>query len=102
MHHEAFKMRTRTYTKNLGAGITGAVLEYFDFSVSIFVAAATAWNFSRSVLRRLRNLQHRVSGPTAAGIIIAHYAERIGRKKMFPHRAAHIGSDIRLFPPTPL
>ncbi len=76
--------------QNVGLASLGGLLEYFDFQVYVFVAAAlsldlfppgdSAWKtqvqafgiFAIGYLVR-----------PVAGLIIAHYADRIGRKKLF-------------------
>ena len=76
--------------KNLLLASLGAVLEYFDFQVYVFVAAAISVAFfPAGASIWLKQVQ--VFGIYAlgylvrpvAGIIIAHYADRIGRKKLF-------------------
>ncbi len=80
----------RTRAQNLGLASLGAVLEYFDFQVYVFVAAAISVAFfPAGASIWLKQLQ--VFGIYAigylvrpiAGIVIAHYADRIGRKKLF-------------------
>lgn len=76
--------------RNVGLASLGGLLEYFDFQVYVFVAAAlstelfppgdSAWKtqvqafgiFAIGYLVR-----------PVAGMIIAHYADRIGRKRLF-------------------
>ena len=76
--------------QNIGLASLGGVLEYFDFQVYVFVAASlslvlfppgdSVWKdqvqafgiFAIGYLVR-----------PVAGIIIAHYADRIGRKRLF-------------------
>ncbi len=81
---------SRQQARNLGLASLGAVLEYFDFQVYVFVAVAISGAFfPPGASLWLRQLQ--VFGIYAigylvrpiAGIIIAHYADRIGRKKLF-------------------
>ena len=76
--------------RNLGLASLGAVLEYFDFQVYVFVAAAISVAFfPAGASIWLKQLQ--VFGIYAigylvrpvAGIVIAHYADKIGRKKLF-------------------
>ena len=75
---------------NLGLASMGAVLEYFDFQVYVFVAAAlsqalfppggsAAWNQIQAFgIYAIGYLVRPIAGMT-----IAHYADRIGRKKLF-------------------
>ncbi len=77
-------------TRNLGLASLGAVLEYFDFQVYVFVAAAISVAFfpaGASVwLKQLQVFGIYAIGYLVrpiAGIIIAHYADKIGRKKLF-------------------
>lgn len=87
---EAMKRNGVRDLQNVGLASLGGLLEYFDFQVYVFVAAAlsmelfppgdSAWKtqvqafgiFAIGYLVR-----------PVAGIIIAHYADRIGRKKLF-------------------
>jgi MFS family permease len=80
----------RQQAQNLGLASLGAVLEYFDFQVYVFVAAAISVAFfPAGASIWLKQIQ--VFGIYAvgylvrpiAGIIIAHYADKIGRKKLF-------------------
>ena len=80
----------RREARNLGLASLGAVLEYFDFQVYVFVAVAISGEFfPKDASAALKNLQ--VFGIYAigylvrpvAGMIIAHFADRIGRKKLF-------------------
>lgn len=81
---------TRKDTKNLGLASLGAVLEYFDFQVYVFVAAAISIEFfppgASPWLRQVQAFGIYAVGylvRPVAGMIIAHYADRIGRKKLF-------------------
>lgn len=76
--------------KNLGLASLGAVLEYFDFMVYVFVAAALSNAFfppgASPWLKQVQAFGIYAIGylvRPVAGIIIAHYADRIGRKKLF-------------------
>ena len=76
--------------KNLGLASLGAVLEYFDFQVYVFVAATIAVAFfppnASPWISQLQAFGIYAIGYLVrpiAGIIIAHFADRIGRKKMF-------------------
>ena len=76
--------------QNLGLASMGAVLEYFDFQVYVFVAAAlsqalfppggSAWAAQVQALG-VYAIGYLVR--PVAGMVIAHYADRIGRKKLF-------------------
>lgn len=79
-----------TQARNLGLAALGATLEYYDFVVFVFVAAAISHAFfPPEVSPWLRQMQ--VFGVYAvgyairpvAGIVIAHFADRVGRKKLF-------------------
>ncbi len=76
--------------KNLGLASLGAVLEYFDFQVYVFVASAIGLAFfppGTSIwLAQVQAFGIYAIGylvRPVAGIIIAHFADRIGRKRMF-------------------
>lgn len=76
--------------RNLGLASLGAVLEYFDFQVYAFVAAAISLEFfppgASPWLAQVQAFGIYALGylvRPVAGIIIAHYADRIGRKKLF-------------------
>jgi MFS family permease len=76
--------------KNLGLASLGSVLEYFDFSVYVFVAAAISVAFfpagASPWLAQVQAFGIYALGYLVrpiAGIVIAHYADRIGRKKLF-------------------
>ena len=76
--------------QNIGLASLGGVLEYFDFQVYVFVAAALSAVLFPPGDSVWKN-QVQAFGIFAigylvrpvAGIIIAHYADRIGRKKLF-------------------
>lgn len=81
---------TRHDAKNLGLASLGAVLEYFDFQVYVFVAAAISIEFfppgASPWVKQVQAFGIYAIGYLVrplAGMIIAHYADRIGRKKMF-------------------
>ena len=81
---------TRRDTKNLGLASLGAVLEYFDFQVYVFVAAGIAIAFfppgASPWVTQVQAFGIYAIGylvRPVAGIIIAHFADRIGRKRMF-------------------
>ena len=81
---------TRHGAKNLGLASLGAVLEYFDFQVYVFVAAAIAIVFfppgASPWIAQVETFGIYAVGylvRPVAGIVIAHFADRIGRKKMF-------------------
>ncbi len=76
--------------QNIGLASLGGVLEYFDFQVYVFVAASLSMDLfppGDSVWKT----QVQAFGIFAigylvrpvAGIIIAHFADRIGRKRLF-------------------
>lgn len=76
--------------KNLGLASLGAVLECFDFVVFVFVAAAISEAFfpagASTALKQLQTFGIYAIGylvRPVAGIIIAHFADQIGRKKLF-------------------
>ncbi len=76
--------------RNLGLASMGAVLEYFDFQVYVFVAAALSIVLFPPGASIWKN-QVQAFGIFAigylvrpvAGMVIAHYADRVGRKKLF-------------------
>ena len=81
---------SRDDAKNLGLASLGAVLEYFDFQVYVFVAAAISIEFfppgASPWLNQVQAFGIYAIGYLVrpiAGITIAHYADRIGRKKLF-------------------
>ena len=76
--------------RNLFLASLGACLEYFDFSVYVFVAASVGLAFfppgASPWLKQVQVFGIYALGYLVrpiAGIIIAHYADRIGRKKLF-------------------
>ena len=76
--------------KNLGLASLGAVLEYFDFVVYVYVAAAVGQAFfpadASPWLRQIQTFGIYAVGYLVrpiAGVAIAHYADKIGRKKLF-------------------
>ena len=80
----------RNDVRNLGLASLGAVLEYFDFQVYVFVAAAIAVAFfppgASPWIAQVQAFGIYAVGylvRPAAGVVIAHFADRIGRKKMF-------------------
>ena len=76
--------------QNIGLASLGGVLEYFDFQVYVFVAASLSLVLFPPGDSVWKN-QVQAFGIFAigylvrpvAGIIIAHFADRIGRKKLF-------------------
>jgi MFS family permease len=84
-------MGTRRHdVQNLGLASLGAVLEYFDFQVYVFVAAAISVAFfppgSSPWVAQLQAFGIYAVGylvRPVAGITIAHFADRIGRKRLF-------------------
>lgn len=76
--------------QNLGLASLGAVLEYFDFVVYVFVAVAISDAFfppgASSWLKQMQTFGIYAVGYLVrpiAGMIIAHFADQIGRKKLF-------------------
>ena len=84
-------MGTRRHdVRNLGLASLGAVLEYFDFQVYVFVAAAISIAFfppgSSPWVAQMQTFGIYAVGylvRPVAGMTIAHFADRIGRKKLF-------------------
>ena len=79
-----------TEMRNLSLASLGAVLEYFDFQVYVFVAASISVAFfppgASPWLAQVQAFGIYAVGylvRPVAGMIIAHYADRIGRKKLF-------------------
>ena len=82
--------KTRDDAKNVGLASLGAALEYFDFIVYAFVAVALGRAFfppdSSDLLKEVQVFSIYAVGyfvRPVAGLVIAHYADRIGRKKLF-------------------
>jgi MFS family permease len=76
--------------RNLSLASLGAVLEYFDFQVYVFVAASISVAFfppgASPWLAQVQAFGIYAVGYLVrpiAGMVIAHYADRIGRKKLF-------------------
>lgn len=84
-------MSTRgTDLRNLGLASLGAVLEYFDFVVYVFVAVAISDAFfpagASPWLKQIQTFGIYAIGylvRPVAGVVIAHFADQIGRKKLF-------------------
>ncbi|QXZ09442.1 MFS transporter [Comamonas sp. Y33R10-2] len=81
---------TREDYKTLGLSALGGTLEFYDFVVFVFFANVIGVLFFPSDLpewmRQLQTLGIFAAGYLArplGGIIIAHYGDKIGRKKMF-------------------
>ncbi len=82
--------RSSGHVRNLGLASLGAVLEYFDFVVYVYVAAAIAGAFfpahSSTWITSLETFGIYAIGylvrPVAA-VVIAHFSDQIGRKKLF-------------------
>src|ERR1700727_1705104 len=76
--------------QNVGLASIGSVLEYFDFQVYVFVAVSLSAALFPPHASIWKN-QVQAFGIFAigylvrpiAGMIIAHFADRIGRKKLF-------------------
>jgi MFS family permease len=80
----------RNEVKNLGLASLGATLEYYDFVVYVFVATAIGQAFFppdiAPWLKQLQVFSIYALGYFVrpfAGIVIAHFADRIGRKRLF-------------------
>jgi MFS family permease len=80
----------RTHYRNLTLAALGAVFEYYDFIVFVFVAAAISEAFFPPDIspwvRQIQTFSIYAVGyliRPVAGITIAHFADRIGRKKLF-------------------
>lgn len=76
--------------RNLGLASLGAVLEYFDFIVYVFIAAAISEAFfppgASPWLKQVQTFGIYAIGYLVrpiAGVMVAHYADQIGRKKLF-------------------
>ena len=82
--------RDKRELQNIGLASLGGVLEYFDFQVYVFVAASLSMVLFPPGDSVWKN-QVQAFGIFAigylvrpvAGIIIAHFADRIGRKRLF-------------------
>lgn len=84
MRHDVKEMR------NVGLASLGGMLEYFDFQVYVFVAAAlssqlfppgdSVW---KSQVQAFGIFAIGYLVRPIAGMVIAHYADRIGRKRLF-------------------
>lgn len=80
----------RTETKSIGLASLGAMLEYYDFVVYAFVAAALSRAFFPSegadwvkVAQVFSIYAVGYFVRPVAGLVIAHFADRIGRKRLF-------------------
>lgn len=80
----------RSYYRNLALASLGAVLEYYDFIVFVYVASTlSAVFFPPDVSPWLRQVQTFMIYAVGylvrplAGVVLAHFADRIGRKKLF-------------------
>lgn len=76
--------------KNIGLASLGAALEYYDFIVYVFVAAALGQTFfppeTSDLLKQVQVFSIYAVGyfvRPVAGLIIAHFADKLGRKKLF-------------------
>ena len=76
--------------RNLGLASMGAMLEYYDFVVFVFVAAALSQAMfppdTSEWLRLVQVFSIYAIGyliKPLAGLVIAHFADRIGRKRLF-------------------
>lgn len=76
--------------KNIGLASLGAALEYYDFIVYVYVSVALSQAFfsaaSSAWVREIQVLSIYAVGylvRPVAGIVIAHLADRFGRKRMF-------------------
>lgn len=84
-------MRGKTnQTKNIGLASLGAMLEYYDFVVYAFVASLLSQSFfphdANSWLNEIQIFSIYAVGyfvRPVAGMVIAHFADRIGRKRLF-------------------
>jgi MFS family permease len=79
-----------SFRKNLGLASLGAMLEYYDFVVYIYVASKIGAAFfppgSSAGLRMVQTFAIYSIGfviRPLAGMVIAHYADRFGRKRWF-------------------
>ena len=80
----------RSHYKNLGLASLGAVLENYDFVVFVFIAAALSKTFFppdvSPWIAQIQTFSIYAVGyliRPVAGITMAHFADRIGRKKLF-------------------
>ncbi|AMM18746.1 hypothetical protein AX768_31385 (plasmid) [Burkholderia sp. PAMC 28687] len=87
---EDMKGDEKGHLKNLGLASLGAVLEYFDFVVYVYVAAFLSDAFfppnASPWIRLVQAFSIYAIGYLVrplAGVAIAHFADRIGRKKLF-------------------
>ena len=76
--------------RNVGLASLGGMLEYFDFQVYVFVAAALSTQLFppgdsvwKSQVQAFGIFAIGYLVRPIAGMVIAHYADRIGRKKLF-------------------
>ncbi len=76
--------------QNVGLASLGGMLEYFDFQVYVFVAAALSTQLFppgdsvwKSQVQAFGIFAIGYLVRPIAGMVIAHYADRIGRKKLF-------------------
>lgn len=81
---------TREEFRNLGLASLGAMLEYYDFVVFVFVAVALGSAMfpagSSPWLRSVQVFSIYAIGyfvRPVAGLVIAHFADRVGRKRLF-------------------
>ena len=81
---------TREELRNLGLASLGAMLEYYDFVVFVFVAVALGNAMfpagSSPWLRSVQVFSIYAIGyfvRPVAGLVIAHFADRVGRKRLF-------------------
>ncbi len=76
--------------RNIGLASLGAALEYYDFIVYAFVAAALGQAFfppeTSDLLKQVQVFSIYAVGyfiRPVAGLVIAHFADKLGRKKLF-------------------
>ncbi len=76
--------------RNIGLASLGAALEYYDFIVYVFVAAALGRAFfppeTSDLLKQVQVFSIYAVGyfiRPVAGLLIAHFADKLGRKKLF-------------------
>ena len=84
------KRSTRGDLQNVGLASLGGLLEFFDFQVYVFVAAALSKEMFppgdspwKAQVQAFAIFAIGYLVRPVAGMIIAHYADRIGRKKLF-------------------